>query len=117
MITSDPSNNVTDNIYNKIGMNLHTRSGHPLNIIREAIYDFFDTQHKDSFNKFDSMRPIVSTHANFDSVLVPPDHVSRSPNDTYYVAADQVLRCDTPFSTPAVSLWPRAKCSMRGSIF
>lgn len=33
--------------------------------------------------------------ANFDEVLVPADHVSRRPNDTYYVTADTVLRCHT----------------------
>ena len=38
---------------------------------------------------------VVTTYANFDSVLVPPDHVSRNPNDTYYVTADTVLRCHT----------------------
>ena len=32
---------------------------------------------------------------NFDDVLVPADHVSRSYNDTYYVDADTVLRCHT----------------------
>ena len=37
----------------------------------------------------------MSTYANFDSVLVPPDHVSRSQNDTYYVDNDNVLRCHT----------------------
>lgn len=32
---------------------------------------------------------------NFDDVLVPPDHVSRSYNDTYYVDSQTVLRCHT----------------------
>lgn len=32
---------------------------------------------------------------NFDDVLVPADHVSRSPNDTYYVDDKTVLRCHT----------------------
>ena len=32
---------------------------------------------------------------NFDEVLVPPDHVSRNPNDTYYVDPNTVLRCHT----------------------
>lgn len=32
---------------------------------------------------------------NFDDVLVPADHVSRSYNDTYYVDAQTVLRCHT----------------------
>lgn len=33
--------------------------------------------------------------SNFDAVLVPADHVSRSPNDTYYVDDATVLRCHT----------------------
>lgn len=32
---------------------------------------------------------------NFDDVLVPADHVSRSYNDTYYVDTQTVLRCHT----------------------
>ena len=32
---------------------------------------------------------------NFDDVLVPSDHVSRSYNDTYYVDGQTVLRCHT----------------------
>ena len=32
---------------------------------------------------------------NFDDVLVPADHVSRNPNDTYYVDQNTVLRCHT----------------------
>lgn len=32
---------------------------------------------------------------NFDDVLVPADHVSRSYNDTYYVDPQTVLRCHT----------------------
>lgn len=32
---------------------------------------------------------------NFDDVLVPEDHVSRSYNDTYYVDPQTVLRCHT----------------------
>ncbi|KAF7149860.1 hypothetical protein RHSIM_Rhsim02G0198900 [Rhododendron simsii] len=36
----------------------------------------------------------VSTK-NFDDVLVPEDHVSRSYNDTYYVVSHTILRCHT----------------------
>lgn len=38
---------------------------------------------------------LCSLLQNFDEVLVPADHVSRSPNDTYYVDPDTVLRCHT----------------------
>ena len=32
---------------------------------------------------------------NFDDLLIPSDHVSRSYNDTYYVNSETVLRCHT----------------------
>lgn len=35
------------------------------------------------------------TLQNFDDVLVPADHVSRSLNDTYYIDPQTVLRCHT----------------------
>ena len=146
MITEHPFNNVTDSIFQKIGVNLHQQPGHPIGMIKGAIYDFFDTKHPDAFKKFDNLQPLVTAPAvslsrenqpagrpasllcicrrgqaektpllpyltctctcvslpatatalqNFDEVLVPADHVSRSPNDTYYVSPDVVLRCHT----------------------
>jgi phenylalanyl-tRNA synthetase alpha chain len=47
------------------------------------------------YKSFDDMFPVVSCTANFDEILIPADHVSRSANDTYYVSADKVLRCHT----------------------
>lgn len=95
VITEDPSNNVTDNIFEKIGANLHHIPTHPLGIIKEAIYGYFDRHYPDTFVKFDDLHPVVKATANFDEVLVPVDHVSRSPNDTYYVDSETVLRCHT----------------------
>mmetsp|Transcript_2105 Transcript_2105/g.7522 ORF Transcript_2105/g.7522 Transcript_2105/m.7522 type:complete len:453 (+) Transcript_2105:172-1530(+) len=94
VITGDPFNNITDNIYEKIGRNLHKTPNHPLNIIRNVIYEYFDTN-QPGFSKLDDLYPIVTTEMNFDQVLVPKDHVSRSKNDTYYVNNDNVLRCHT----------------------
>jgi phenylalanyl-tRNA synthetase alpha chain len=37
----------------------------------------------------------VTLDENFNSLLIPTDHVSRSPNDTYYVNSDHVLRTHT----------------------
>jgi phenylalanyl-tRNA synthetase alpha chain len=47
------------------------------------------------YKQFDDMFPIVTCQANFDEILIPADHVSRSANDTYYVSSEQVLRCHT----------------------
>ncbi|GAB4838713.1 hypothetical protein Ancab_028256 [Ancistrocladus abbreviatus] len=76
-------------------MQLHRRDQHPIGILKNAIYDYFDTNYFDKFEKFDDLCPIVSVKENFDDVLVPADHVSRGYNDTYYVDPQTVLRCHT----------------------
>eukprot|EP00891_Asterochloris_glomerata_P008175 jgi/Astpho2/8175/fgenesh1_pm.00120_%23_39_t len=95
LLPEKPQNNVTDNIFQKIGADLHRRPGHPICIIKDAIIKYFEENSSVSFKNFDHLYPIVSAKANFDDVLVPVDHVSRSPNDTYYVDAETVLRCHT----------------------
>lgn len=47
------------------------------------------------FQVFDNLPPIVTVEQNFDELLIPPDHVSRQPSDTYYVDDQRVLRCHT----------------------
>jgi phenylalanyl-tRNA synthetase alpha chain len=37
----------------------------------------------------------VPTMDNFDSLLIPPDHVSRGKSDTYYLDNETVLRTHT----------------------
>ena len=59
----DPSNNVPDTIFSKLGMQLHRRDNHPLGILKNAIYDYFDTKYPGKFIKFDDLCPIVSTQA------------------------------------------------------
>jgi phenylalanyl-tRNA synthetase alpha chain len=95
---------VSDAVFAKIGANLHRRPDHPIAIIKDAIYSYFDGAAaargaagpgRSAFSKFDDFHPVVPATANFDEVLVPADHVSRSPNDTYYVDDATVLRCHT----------------------
>ena len=63
MITDHPFNNVTENIFTKIGANLHRRPDHPICIIKEAIYSFFDERHPGVFRKLDDLHPVVSAYA------------------------------------------------------
>ncbi|KAJ7943020.1 Phenylalanine--tRNA ligase [Quillaja saponaria] len=95
VVRDDPTNNVPDSIFSKLGMQLHKRDNHPLGILRNAIYEYFDTNYSNKFEKFDDLCPIVSVKENFDDVLVPSDHVSRSYNDTYYIDSQTLLRCHT----------------------
>ncbi|KAG5233173.1 phenylalanyl-tRNA synthetase class IIc family protein [Salix suchowensis] len=95
VVRDDPTNNVPDTIFSKLGLQLHRRDQHPLGILKNTIYDYFDTNYSNKYDKFDELCPIVSVKQNFDDVLVPADHVSRSYNDTYYVDSQTVLRCHT----------------------
>lgn len=63
MITADPANNVTDNIFEKIGANLHHQPSHPIGIIKEAIYSFFHEKYPGVFTTFDDLYPVVSAEA------------------------------------------------------
>ncbi|XP_065876657.1 phenylalanine--tRNA ligase, chloroplastic/mitochondrial [Euphorbia lathyris] len=95
VVRDDPTNNVTDAIFSKLGMQLHLRNQHPLGILKNAVYEYFDTTYSGKYEKFDDLSPLVSLKQNFDDVLIPADHVSRSYNDTYYVDSQTVLRCHT----------------------
>ncbi|KAH1200378.1 Phenylalanine--tRNA ligase, chloroplastic/mitochondrial [Glycine max] len=75
VVRDDPTNNVPDNIFSKLGVHLHRRDQHPLGILKNAIYEYFDTHYSNKFNKFDDLCPIVSVKQNFDDVLVPEDHM------------------------------------------
>lgn len=63
VITADPANNIPDNIYQRMGANLHHQPTHPLGIIKDAIYKYFDDAHPGMFRKFDDLHPIVTIEA------------------------------------------------------
>ena len=92
-----PECNIPSNIASRFGMNLHLQPKHPLGIIKNIIESYWNDLDDGAspFECIDSLSPIVSTAANFDSLLIPPDHVSRSKNDTYYLRNDVVLRTHT----------------------
>ncbi|KFM28436.1 Phenylalanine-tRNA ligase, chloroplastic/mitochondrial [Auxenochlorella protothecoides] len=73
---------------------LARRPSHPLGIIKTSIYEYLQKADP-ALKTFDDLYPVVTVKANFDDVLVPADHVSRNPNDTYYVSDATVLRCHT----------------------
>eukprot|EP00471_Norrisiella_sphaerica_P001234 CAMPEP_0184486848 /NCGR_PEP_ID=MMETSP0113_2-20130426/8750_1 /TAXON_ID=91329 /ORGANISM="Norrisiella sphaerica, Strain BC52" /LENGTH=457 /DNA_ID=CAMNT_0026868915 /DNA_START=40 /DNA_END=1413 /DNA_ORIENTATION=- len=98
----DPNNpgdfvsNISPTILEKVGANLHMQKNHPLNIIKNRIYEYFNGLDSEvAFKMFDDLSPIVSTQACFDDVLVPPDHVSRKLSDTFYKDPSTVLRTHT----------------------
>lgn len=101
---SSPDCNVTESIVAKVGKNLHQRPNHPLYLIHQKIVQYYNQTHHNTSNKgnndstyqvFNDISPIVTTQQNFDWLRIPPDHVSRSMSDTYYLNQGTVLRCHT----------------------
>eukprot|EP00936_MAST-01D_sp_MAST-1D-sp1_P001327 g1327.t1 len=93
LVSDAADNNVPPNVAEKVGRHLHRQQRHPLNTIKRLIERHFEGE--DEYAIFDDMYPVVPIHHNFDDLLIPPDHVSRSMSDTYYVDAEHVLRTHT----------------------
>ena len=73
------------------------QKNHPLNIIKGTIERHFNSADEPSrqFKVFDDLDPAVPVKHCFDDLLIPPDHVSRSPSDTYYLDDSTCLRTHT----------------------
>ncbi|KAF0727933.1 hypothetical protein AaE_009489 [Aphanomyces astaci] len=99
LITGDAYNNVSESIASKVGLNLHRQPNHPLNIIKTKIASYFDDLHAKGnhprMQLFDNLSPVVSVEDCFDHMLIPKDHVSRRPTDTYYLNPSTLLRTHT----------------------
>eukprot|EP00941_MAST-03F_sp_MAST-3F-sp1_P004110 g4110.t1 len=96
MSVSHSMNNVSPGVAEKLGRNLHLKENHPLSNIKRTIEDHFTKHHGEAkFKFFDNLSPLVTIEQNFDALLIPKDHVSRSASDTFYVDDQRVLRCHT----------------------
>lgn len=88
--------NVPVSIEGKIGQNLHLNKSHPICIIKEMIYAYFDSIPGRAFEKHDEFSPFVNIHDNFTKLRIEiGKHVSTSKSDTYYVNEETVLRTHT----------------------
>ncbi|KAH0552698.1 probable phenylalanine--tRNA ligase, mitochondrial [Cotesia glomerata] len=98
--TTDDWTNLTPKIISKLDKNLHTRQYHPLSHVRQKIVNYFYKNFRNkcgnpTFSVCDNLPPVVSVYQNFDSLLIPKDHVSRSKDDCYYVNSETLLRAHT----------------------
>lgn len=94
MLSSNQTINIPDSILSKTQIKLHNKKGNPICLIKEKIYNFFASCHID-FTTHDDLSEIVTVENNFDLLLIPPTHSSRSVSDTYYITKSQVLRTHT----------------------
>ncbi len=84
--------NIPPKVLEKINKNLHLKKNHPIEIIKNLIYQYFKSA---EFATFDDMPKFVSTVDNFDQLLIPKGHPARSKSDTYYQDENTVLRTHT----------------------
>ncbi|XP_025199626.1 probable phenylalanine--tRNA ligase, mitochondrial [Melanaphis sacchari] len=93
----DEYTNVTPKILSFIGINNHNRIGHPLNLFKQRLVNFFYDHFRGRtgnpiFSIYNEISPVVTTNENFDSLLVPKDHPSRNKTDSYYLNKTHMLR-------------------------
>ena len=93
VITDHPYNNVPENVFQKLGVNLHLRPDHPLGILKDAIYSYFDQQFPGVYKKFDDLYPVVSTQAVSASQLPIPRSALHRPNRGFAAHSPDLMAC------------------------
>ncbi|XP_065354035.1 phenylalanine--tRNA ligase, mitochondrial [Cloeon dipterum] len=96
----DEWTNVTPKILSHIGRNLHLQEKHPLGLLKNRIVNHFYSQYigrtgNPIFSVFDRLSPVVTVEQNFDSLLIPKNHISRLKSDCYYIDSAHLLRAHT----------------------
>ena len=79
---------------------MHKDPLHPIGLLSACIQQHFNSTYKKNtrtplFTIMTDIHPVVTTHQQFDSMLIPKDHISRSKTDNYYVNENLVLRAHT----------------------
>lgn len=81
------TSNIPASIAEKVGRCLYKTDNHPISIVKDMVFDYFD-----DLAKIEIDNPYVPVEYNFDRLRVPKDHPSRSPTDTFYKSDTEVLR-------------------------
>ena len=97
----DHMTNVTPKILSHLDRHLHLQKQHPLCLIKENITKYMYERFRGHrglghrglplFSVHEQISPVVTLEQNFDSLLVPKDHVSRKKSDSYYVDSSHML--------------------------
>lgn len=93
----DDWTNLKPRIKSYLNRNIYLQEHHPLSIIRKRIVDYFyksfiTNRGNPLFSVVDNLSPIVTLEQNFDSLLIPDDHISRQKSDSFYLNRDYMLR-------------------------
>jgi len=106
----DSWTNLTPKIVELAGRRIYKQQSNPLNLICQRIRHYFSTDKQNDSYNYDEHHfecPVVTLEDNFDSLLIPKDHVSRGKSDTYYVNSKLLLRSHSSAH--------QAHCLQRGS--
>lgn len=82
-------NNISANISQKIGKNLYLLDNHPVKIVKDIVFEYFQ---KLNYKILTVLDPVVSVEDNFDFLRIPKSHPGRQMTDTYYLDDETVLR-------------------------
>ncbi len=85
------TSNIPTTIKNKINKGLYQIPNHPICIVKNKIYEYFNNKRE----IIENIGPYVDVVSNFDDLLIPKDHPSRSRSDTFYLDPNTVLRTHT----------------------
>ena len=93
----DDWTNLKPRIQSYMNRNIYLQDHHPLSIIRKKIVEHFyksfvTNRGSPLFSVVDNLSPIVTLEQNFDSLLIPADHVSRKKTDSFYLNRNYMLR-------------------------
>lgn len=98
----DSQTNLTPKIASYIGRNIYQKKNNPLYLLSEKIRAIFidgrakqSSESRPKFQEHEYRSPVVTIEDNFDSLLIPANHVSRAKADTYYVNSEHLLRSHT----------------------
>ncbi|KAI3891819.1 hypothetical protein MKX03_008445 [Papaver bracteatum] len=80
VVKDDPTNNVPDSIYTKLGLQFHKRDKHPLGILKNAIHSYFDSNY-------------ISTVQMEGVRVFSPDEWEASGKDGTTYAAEDLKKC------------------------
>lgn len=89
----DSMTNVNESILRRLGNSrLLATPSSPLCQLWQRIQHYFARQAPVPFSFHHLEDPVVKVAENFDALLIPPSHPSRSPHDSYYINREWMLR-------------------------
>lgn len=93
----DDYTNINSKILSYLEKKLHLQKNHPLAIVKQRIINYFYKTYTQVggtplFSVYDRLSPVVSIDQNFDSLLIPKTHISRTKSDCYYLNRNFLLR-------------------------